>query len=73
MSQPLRRYTRHTEAAADLQLIQAIIREVGEPINHATLGNHVDHTDHDRLRGIPAIGRNVTGAIPHTRPEDCLR
>ena len=24
------------------------------------------------LRGIPAIGRGVTGAIRHTRPEDCL-
>jgi hypothetical protein len=25
------------------------------------------------LRGIPAIGRGVTGAIPHTRPGDNLR
>ena len=25
------------------------------------------------LRGIPAIGRGVTGAIPNTRPEDAIR
>ena len=25
------------------------------------------------LRGIPAIGRGVTGAIPGTRPEDTIR
>ena len=28
--------------------------------------------DERRLRGIPAIGRNVTGAIPGTRPGDNL-
>lgn len=29
--------------------------------------------DARKLRGIPAIGRNVRGAIPGTNPEDCLR
>lgn len=29
--------------------------------------------DHRKLRGIPAIGRNVRGAIPGTNPEDCIR
>lgn len=29
--------------------------------------------DPRKLRGIPAIGRNVHGAIAGTRPEDCLR
>jgi hypothetical protein len=26
-----------------------------------------------QLRGIPAVGRGVTGAIPGTRPEDTIR
>jgi hypothetical protein len=26
-----------------------------------------------QLRGIPAVGRGVTGAIPNTRPEDAIR
>jgi hypothetical protein len=26
-----------------------------------------------QLRGIPAVGRGVTGAIPGTRPEDAVR
>lgn len=29
--------------------------------------------DNQRLRGIPAIGPGVTGAIPGTRPGDTLR
>lgn len=39
------------------------------PIRHApaTLGG-----DPRRLRGIPAIGRGVTGAINHTDPERAL-
>lgn len=46
-------------------------------INALTTGGHIDlhmirqHTaaDSTTLRGIPAIGRGVTGATPDTRPD----
>ena len=67
MSQPLRRYSRHTEAEQDRAKIAAILRHVGDPepvrVGHATAGG-----DERKLRGIPAIGRGVTGAIPGTVP-----
>lgn len=33
------------------------------------IGHRSAEGDHARLRGIPAIGRGVTGAIPGTAPE----
>lgn len=38
-------------------------------------GTHVDRsrTDSRELRGIPAVGNGVTGAIPGTRPGDTHR
>lgn len=68
----LPRYTARTEAADDHAKIARILIEVGEPapvtILRATAGG-----DERRLRGIPAIGRGVAGAVPGTRPEDCIR
>lgn len=37
------------------------------PTRGATAGG-----DSRKLRGIPAIGRGVSGAIPGTRPEDAI-
>ncbi len=67
MSRILGRYTRHTQALEDSQKIAKILLEVGEPApelpNHATAGG-----DERKLRGIPAIGRGVSGAVPGTAP-----
>ena len=66
MSRILGRYTRHTQALEDSQKIAKILLEVGEPLpvnTHATAGG-----DERKLRGIPAIGRGVSGAVPGTAP-----
>ncbi len=54
---------------------QALNRILNEPIEQNTDGKkfYSTHGDERRLRGIPAIGRGVTGAIPGTRPEDSVR
>ena len=40
------------------------------PSGHAQIQGHRSaENDAARLRGIPAIGRNVAGEIPHTRPD----
>jgi len=68
MSHPLPRY----QPEPDPNKINRIILETGEPtptrILNATAGG-----DERRLRGIPAIGRGVAGAITGTRPEDSIR
>lgn len=73
MSLPLPRYTNTKDA--DKATINRIILETGErdPDLTAKRKSRTDHTDHARMRGIPAIGRNVAGAIPGTRPEDSIR
>jgi hypothetical protein len=64
MSQPLPRFTPPQDFQAKLA---RILIEVGEPApdtpTHATAGG-----DERKLRGIPAIGRGVAGAIPGTAP-----
>jgi len=67
MSQILRRFAAHHEHADDQRRIARILLETGEHgpthIGHATAGG-----DQRRLRGIPAIGRGVTGAINGSSP-----
>lgn len=58
----------HELATAQARLVLDVARTAEPTINfkpsvHATLGG-----DPIRLRGIPAIGRGVTGAIRGTRP-----
>lgn len=69
----LPRFTRVMEALEDARRIGRILAETGElpdePSAGATAGG-----DPSRLRGIPAIGRGCSGAIPGTRPgENLLR
>ncbi len=65
----------HRERVAWDRKLARILLETGaalpaadsKPVNGAGGGEPA------RLRGLPAIGRNVKGAIPGTRPEDCIR
>lgn len=67
MSQTLGRFHRRQLATQDALKLTRILLETGEPapitIGHGTAGG-----DERKLRGIPAIGRGVTGAIPGTSP-----
>lgn len=60
---------RALESARNAKLIATLAREDGVEVferpRHA-----VDGGDERTLRGIPAIGRGVGGAIPGTRPGD---
>ena len=58
-----RAYRRQLEAE-DQAKIQRVTREEGVREDEGSAG---------RLRGIPAIGRGVSGAIRDTRPGDGLR
>lgn len=70
MRQPLR--TAASYRAEDEAKLARILVEVGEPapqtVGHATAGG-----DERRLRGIPAIGRGVAGAVPGTAPHTLNR
>ena len=50
---------------------QAVDRAVAESSDHTVYATTLAG-DSRKLRGIPAIGRSVTGAIPGTRPGDNL-
>ncbi len=67
MNHILRRYDAHHEHLADERNLARILLETGQhappTIGHATAGG-----DERRLRGIPAIGRGVTGAVNGTIP-----
>lgn len=67
MSRIMPRYIDHR--AHDQAKIARILIEVGEPAPetpaHGTAGG-----DERKLRGIPAIGRGVAGAIPGTAPHN---
>lgn len=58
-----RAYRRQLEAE-DVERVDRATRHVTEDLPQGTAG---------RLRGIPAIGRGVPGAIRDTRPGDSLR
>jgi hypothetical protein len=47
-----------------------VTNAIGPEHEHPT-NEHIPNPG--ELRGIPAIGRGVTGAIPHTRPGDTIR
>jgi hypothetical protein len=54
---------RITERAAGKRMV-----ETDAPAITSRTVTRADHTDRQRLRGIPAIGYGVSGAIPGTRP-----
>jgi hypothetical protein len=63
VSQPLPRYAQEPDFQ---QKLARILLEVGEPAPPST--GVTAGGDERRLRGIPAIGRGVTGAVPGTAP-----
>lgn len=65
MSHPLPRYTTEPDFHAKLA---RILIDVGEPAPPTTAYRATAAGDEAKLRGIPAIGRNVAGAIPGTSP-----
>lgn len=68
MSHPLPRY----QPDPDPNWQTRVIQETGPPNPHT----HAPGTaggDNKQLRGIPAIGRGVRGAIPGTNPEQAIR
>lgn len=62
---------RALEAAKNAKLLAQLAREDGAPVFERPRVA-VDAGDERTLRGIPAIGRNVGGAIPGTRPDTHL-
>ena len=66
---PLPRAWRRQEQAADRENLDRIVREVGDDEPPSVAGAAAPA---DRLRGIPAIGGGVSGAIRGTRPGDSL-
>lgn len=58
---------RALEAAKNAKLLAQLAREDGAP-RFERPRRAADAADERTLRGIPAIGRNVGGAIPGTRP-----
>jgi hypothetical protein len=67
VAQPLPRLHRDHERVEDERKLARILLETGEPapthVGHATSGG-----DEKRLRGLPAIGRNVRGVVAGTDP-----
>ena len=69
--QPLPRAYRRQLQAEDAANVERIVAEVGEQDVSGVAGV-TSGGDERRLRGIPAIGRGVPGAIRGTRPGDGL-
>jgi hypothetical protein len=62
-------YARHAEEATrNAALLAQLALEDGAP-RFTRPAQATDAADERTLRGIPAIGRNVSGAIPGTRPD----
>lgn len=66
MSQPLPRYI--DTHADDERRLARILLETGDPTPIQTTTRATLPGDTRRLRGIPAIGRGVSGASPGTNP-----
>jgi hypothetical protein len=70
----LPRFYRRAQEREDLRRIGRILEETGEIPDEALplLRRSADGHDPARLRGLPAIGRNVSGATSHTDPVRAL-
>ena len=68
MSLILRRYDAHAERLHDERRIARIVIETGGTAPDPKHAGATAPGDTRKLRGIPAIGRGVGGAIPGTRP-----
>ena len=75
MPELLPRFLRHQQQVEDAKRIAKIILETGEgPDGNGSmpLRRSADGHDPARLRGLPAIGRNVSGARVDTDPVRAL-
>ncbi len=68
MTQPILPRHLHQDHAAWEAKLARILIEVGEPAPSSRTFRAALPGDERTLRGIPAIGRNVAGAIPGTSP-----
>jgi hypothetical protein len=62
----------HNQRATQAATLAAVLRDLSPPELHEIAAEKSYYAsnggDHLKLRGIPAIGRNVAGAIPGTSP-----
>ncbi|HEU5489278.1 MAG TPA: hypothetical protein VFU84_00675 [Gaiellaceae bacterium] len=72
MPQRLPRFYRHLQAIEDARRIGRILEETGEIPEGPASAGATAAGDPSRLRGIPAVGRGCSGAIPGTRPGENL-
>lgn len=69
-----RHLRRAQENARTAKLVARIARDTGGDLAQERKKLHAwTPSDSITLRGIPAVGRSVAGAIRHTRPTDCIR
>jgi hypothetical protein len=68
----LPRFREREQHAEDLRKLASILIEVGEEAPAASSASATAAGDPARLRGLPAIGRNVTGATVDTNPLGAL-
>lgn len=73
MSQTLGRFHRRSQATADQQKIARILLETGEAAPMMRTAGATNGGDERKLRGIPAIGRGVAGAIKGSTPHNSGR
>jgi hypothetical protein len=69
--QPLPRFLQREQREADLQKLARIILEAGDAADAhrgKPLSRSADGHDPQRLRGLPAIGRNVSGRVNGSDP-----
>ncbi len=65
---PLPRAFRRQLMAEDAAKLELILAELGEHEEPASAAGATAAGDARRLRGVPAVGRGVPGAIPGTNP-----
>ena len=72
MAQPLPRPFRRRLQALDAEKVARIVGEVGELEAPASAAGATAAGDAARLRGLPAVSRHTSGAIPGTNPVGAL-
>jgi hypothetical protein len=73
VAQPLPRSFAARQRLEDERKVARIVAEAEKAAAlDAKRPSGVSHASAARLRGLPAIGRNVAGAIPRTSPEQAL-
>src|SRR4051812_4783386 len=68
VSKQLPRFAAHYERIADERKLAKLLLETGEAAPPKSTTGVTSGGDERRLRGLPAIGRGVSGAIPGSSP-----